>query len=336
MLFIDLSKCFQVKKRFEIATLYYLSTLYLHSLSLSRFYNPSYIMHLLEPDDNGGYRLTKKLIEHEIPRYAILSHTWGSDDQEFNWDDVTSGVGKDKNGYEKIQFCGNRATYDHINYFWVDSCCINKSSDAELSESLNSMFCWYKGAAKCYVYLSDVFAVRDGVEQSQSQWEPSFRASRWFTRGWTLQELLAPVSVEFFSRDGKRLGDKESLKLVIQDITRIATDALQGIPLARFSVTDRKKWAEKRITTRQEDAAYSMLGIFGVSMPVIYGEGKDNAFRRLECEIQRLLIGKISVLLSRVGIVLTFHFQMKTQSQPRSEGSLIHRHQMLLAPCPLK
>ncbi|PQE10620.1 NB-ARC and Ankyrin domain protein [Rutstroemia sp. NJR-2017a WRK4] len=246
-------------------------------------------MRLLEPDDNGGYRLTRKLMEHEIPRYAILSHTWGTDDQEVNFDDVTSGVGKDKNGYEKIQFCGNRAAYDHINYFWVDSCCIKKSSDAELSESLNSMFYWYKVAAKCYVYLSDVFAVHDGVEQSQSIWEPSFRASRWFTRGWTLQELLAPVSVEFFSQEGKRLGDKESLKLVIQEITKITTDALQGIPLARFSVSDRKKWAERRITTRQEDAAYSMLGIFGVSMPVIYGEGKDNASRRLECEIQRLL-----------------------------------------------
>jgi hypothetical protein len=292
-------------------------------------------MRLLKLDDDGGYRLTKKLVEHEIPRYAILSHTWGSDDQEVNFEDITFGAGKDKSGYEKIRFCGKQAAYDNIQHFWVDCCCIKRSSDAELTESLNSMFCWYKGAAKCYVYLSDVVAVHDGVEQSQSIWEPSFRASRWFTRGWTLQELLAPTSVEFFSRDGKRLGDKESLKLIIQEITGIATDALQGIPLSRFSVTDRKKWAGKRITTRKEDAAYSLLGIFGVSMPVIYGEGKDKAFRRLECEIQGLLTGKISILLSCVGTVLTFHFQMKTQSQPRSEGSLIHRHQRLLAPCPL-
>ncbi|PQE16172.1 Pfs NB-ARC and Ankyrin domain protein [Rutstroemia sp. NJR-2017a BVV2] len=246
-------------------------------------------MRLLMPNDHGGYRLTKKLMEHEIPRYAILSHTWGCDDQEVNFEDITAGIGKGKTGYEKIMFCGKQAACDSIQHFWVDSCCIKKSSDAELSESLNSMFCWYKGAAKCYVYLSDVVAIHDGVEQSQSIWEPSFRASRWFTRGWTLQELLAPTSVEFFSRDGKRLGDKESLKLIIQEITGIATDALQGIPLSRFSVTDRKKWAEKRITTRKEDAVYSILGIFGVSMPVIYGEGKDNAFRRLECEIQGLL-----------------------------------------------
>ncbi|KAM3087062.1 hypothetical protein ACMFMG_001171 [Clarireedia jacksonii] len=247
-------------------------------------------MRLLERDDAGEYRLTRKLADHEIPRYSILSHTWGTDgDEEVNFEEITSGMGKDKPGYKKIQFCGERAAFDGIEYFWVDSCCIKKSSDAELSESLNSMFRWYRGAVKCYVYLSDVVRTRNGVELPQSVWEPAFRASRWFTRGWTLQELLAPISVEFFSRDGKRLGDKGSLKLIIQEITGIATGALQGIPLSKFSVSDRKKWAERRITTMKEDAAYSLLGIFGVSMPAIYGEGRDNAFRRLECEIRGTL-----------------------------------------------
>ncbi|KAJ8067044.1 hypothetical protein OCU04_004424 [Sclerotinia nivalis] len=243
-------------------------------------------MRLLECDNADGYRLTKALLDNNIPPYAILSHTWGSDEQEVNFEDINSGNGKAKTGYEKLQFCGKQAACDNIDYFWVDTCCIKKTSDPELSESLNSMFRWYGKARKCYVYLSDVEVVQNGVEQPQSMWEKRFRASRWFTRGWTLQELLAPISIEFFSRDCCRLGDRESLKLIIHEITGIAIEALQGVPLSKFSVDDRMKWAENRISTREEDAAYSLLGIFGVSMSVIYGEGKDKAFRRLNREIE--------------------------------------------------
>ncbi|EDO04667.1 hypothetical protein SS1G_07150 [Sclerotinia sclerotiorum 1980 UF-70] len=243
-------------------------------------------MRLLECDNADGYRLTKALLDNNIPPYAILSHTWGSDEQEVNFEDINSGNGKAKTGYEKLQFCGKQAACDNIDYFWVDTCCIKKTSDPELSESLNSMFRWYKKARKCYVYLSDVEVVQNGVEQPQSVWEGRFRASRWFTRGWTLQELLAPISIEFFSRDCCRLGDRESLKLIIHEITGIAIEALQGVPLSEFNVDDRMKWAKNRISTREEDAAYSLLGIFGVSMPVIYGEGKDKAFRRLNREIE--------------------------------------------------
>ena len=118
-------------------------------------------------------------------------------------------------------------------------------------------------------------------------WESAFRKSRWFTRGWTLQELIAPPSVEFFSSEGKRLGDKKSLERQIHEITGMAVQALQGRALSEFSVDERLSWAEKRETKREEDKAYSLLGIFDIYMPLIYGEGMDNAFRRLREEIDK-------------------------------------------------
>src|SRR5947207_2310346 len=116
-------------------------------------------------------------------------------------------------------------------------------------------------------------------------WESAFRGSRWFTRGWTLQELLAPVSVEFFSREATRLGDKQSLEQQIHEITGIPVSALQGRPLSDFTVDERMFWAAKRETKREEDKAYALLGIFDVHMPLIYGEGMKNARRRLLNEI---------------------------------------------------
>jgi hypothetical protein len=150
------------------------------------------------------------------------------------------------------------------------------------------MFRWYRNAVKCYVYLSDVsqpaLSVNDAF--SHRTWESDFRKSRWFTRGWTLQELLAPPSVEFFSREGNRLGDKTSLERQIHKITGIADSALRGAALSQFSVDERFSWIERRQTTRKEDKAYSLLGIFDVFMPLIYGEGEKNAFKRLKASIQ--------------------------------------------------
>ncbi|KAF2195847.1 HET-domain-containing protein, partial [Zopfia rhizophila CBS 207.26] len=148
-----------------------------------------------------------------IPPYAILSHTW-KEGQEVTWKDLMDGTGKSKIGYDKIRFCGQQAERDGLRYFWVDACCINKSNHVELQEAINSMFRWYQNAAKCYVYLSDVSAAKRKAsdEVSKSTWEPAFRESRWFTRGWTIQELLAPHSVEFFSREGKQLGNKRTLE----------------------------------------------------------------------------------------------------------------------------
>ena len=129
-------------------------------------------------------------------------------------------TGKDKAGYKKIEFCKNQAARDGLQLCWVDTCCIDKSSSAELSEAINSMFRWYKNADKCYVYLSDVSTSEHAtnVSSSPTTWEASFQKSRWFSRGWTLQELIAPASVEFFSLEGDRLGSKRSLRRVLGDM----------------------------------------------------------------------------------------------------------------------
>jgi hypothetical protein len=148
------------------------------------------------------------------------------------------------------------------------------------------MFRWYHNAAKCYVYLEDV-STKGHDQINQSLWEPAFRRSRWFTRGWTLQELIAPVSVEFFSQEGKLLGTKKSLEIQIHEMTGIRPEALLGHGLSAFSIRERLSWAGNRETKRQEDKAYSLLGIFDISMPPLYGEGIHSAFRRLKDEIHK-------------------------------------------------
>lgn len=140
-------------------------------------------MRLLRLSDRDGLSLTKH-DDDKLPPYAILSHTWGADEDEVTFHDVKDGLGKSKAGCSKIKFCGSLARKDGILDFWVDSCCIDKDSSAELSESLNSMFRWYQRSTKCYVYLQDVSALkrdRDG----QCDWQPAFKKSRWFTRGCT-------------------------------------------------------------------------------------------------------------------------------------------------------
>lgn len=248
-------------------------------------------MRLLKRDDSGKFSLTENLFPGNIPPYATLSHTWGPETDEVSFRDLADGTGKNKAGYNKIMFCAEQARRDGLQHFWVDTCCIDQSNNNEVSEAINSMFRWYSYAARCYVYMSDV-SITDS-EQSSHQpefaWEPAFRTSRWFTRGWTLQELLAPTSVEFFALDGRRLGDKVSLGQQIHEVTGIAVAALQGAPLSQFGVEERLKWAGKRRTKREEDWAYCLLGIFGVFMPLIYGERRDNAVRRLREEIDRAL-----------------------------------------------
>jgi hypothetical protein len=144
------------------------------------------------------------------------------------------------------------------------------------------------------VYLSDVSTdtLDETNRSSVLTWEPALRKSRWFTRGWTLQELIAPSSVEFFSKDGEMLGNKRSLERQIHEITGIPVKALRGGALSDFSITERMLWAEKRETTRKEDKAYSLLGIFSVYMPLIYGEGRDSAFNRLWEGVDKASKGK--------------------------------------------
>ena len=155
-------------------------------------------MRLLRLEADDGFSLTE-FISQDVPRYAILSHTWGADGEEVTFKDLENGTGQHKSGYNKLSFCGKQAAKDGLQFFWIDTCCIDKSSSAELSEAINSMFRWYQNATKCYVFLSDVSTSSSTGIHLFSQQTPTIQHSRWFTRSWTLQELLAPKSVEFFS-----------------------------------------------------------------------------------------------------------------------------------------
>jgi uncharacterized membrane protein YhaH (DUF805 family) len=248
-------------------------------------------MRLLYYREDGGLSVTADLVDaNAIPPYAILSHTWGADGEEVIFEDLAKNAGKDKLGYKKIQLCGEQAKRDGLQYFWVDTCCINKANKAEHSLAIRSMFRWYRNAAKCYVYLSDVSASSLKAEQEESAllWNLKFRASKWFTRGWTLQELLAPSIVEFFSREWETLGDRITLKCQIHQITSVPHEVLDGAPLSRFTVDERLRWKGDRQTTREEDAWYSLSGIFDVEIAPAYSEGATSAFRRLMDEIHKL------------------------------------------------
>jgi len=220
-----------------------------------------------------------------ILKYAILSHTWGPDGEEVTYEDMIKGTEKGKPSYTKLKFCAEQAFRHGLRYSWVDTCCIDKSNNNELTTAINLMFCWYQNAARCYVYLSDVSVNTHDGQACHIEWESAFRNSRWFTRGWTLQELLAPKVVEFYSRDQVRLGDKKLFEHQIYEITGIPIEALRGRHLGSFSIEERLRWGKKRQTTEEEDKSYCLLGIFNVSMPLVYGEGYAKAMKRLLREI---------------------------------------------------
>jgi hypothetical protein len=238
-------------------------------------------MRLLEIQPDGCFSLTNDHAENERLQYAVLSHTWGDDGDEVTIDDLNKGTGAHKPGYKKISFCAEQAKRDGLRYFWVDTCCIDKKSSAELSEAINSMYRWYNQAAICYAFLTDVCWTNDAAEV-----EARFKSSRWFTRGWTLQELIAPRSVVFFSTEWRPMGTKSQLATTLSIITGIDSDYLDGKDHSLASISKRMFWASSRTTTRSEDIAYCLLGIFDINMPLIYGEGK-RAFRRLQEEIMK-------------------------------------------------
>ena len=170
----------------------------------------------------------------------------------------------------------------------MDTCCINKASDSELTEAITSIFRWYRDAKKCYVYLTDVSTSTDDDNSIGPDWQQAFRRSRWFTRGWTLQGLIAPKSVEFFSKEGALLGSKTTLEQPIHEITTVPIDVLSGALLSQFPTAERMRWTTNR------NRAYYLLGIFNVFMPLLYGEG-DNAFIRLEEELDRSSQSRYSI-----------------------------------------
>jgi hypothetical protein len=285
-------------------------------------------MRLLYTTGDGRLEWTEDLIGDKIPPYAILSHTWGGQEATFkdlrNYSNIEEVDEKVKEGYGKIFFCAQQAKRHGLNHFWVDTCCIDKANNTELSKAINSMFRWYQNAKKCYVFLSDV-----GSDTLEGDGELAFRQSRWFKRGWTLQELLAPHSVEFFSKEGARLGDKESLKHSIYEVTGIPIEALLGSDLSEFDVAKRFSWAASRQTTEEEDGAYCLFGIFGVHLPLIYGEGKENALDRLRSAAilkykgrshdQEEKLGKIRSWLSAPDPSTNYH---KAHKQRQTETGL--------------
>jgi hypothetical protein len=249
-------------------------------------------MRLLRIEDNGEF----SLVDYEgssVPPYAILSHRWGPNHEEVNYEDLIRNTGKKKAGYRKLTFCAKQALRDDLQFFWVDTCCIDKSNSVEYSEAINSMFRWYQDAKLCYVYLSDVFkSTPNWHGKSSWKWKRAFKKSKWFTRGWTLQELLAPKDVIFYDRNGNMLGTKSEHAHWISKITAIDTEALLDSEnthvrterLKSFCVAKKMSWASRRTTSRTEDMAYCLLGIFDVNMPLLYGEG-ERAFIRLQEEI---------------------------------------------------
>lgn len=231
----------------------------------------------------------EEFFDINIPRYAILSHTWSDGEVSLqDWEDRKNR--RFKPGYKKIANACALAVKDDLEYIWVDTNCIDKSSSAELSEAVNSMFTWYRRSHVCYAFLEDVpFASIRECSQAGS----AFRESRWFTRGWTLQELIAPGEVKFYSQDWQELGSKVDLALPISETTGIAAWCLlrgkftKSNPLRGYSVAQRLSWASRRATTRIEDQAYSLLGLFDITMPLVYGEGSEAFTRLLEAIIRK-------------------------------------------------
>ncbi|KAK0105206.1 hypothetical protein ONS95_004399 [Cadophora gregata] len=211
----------------------------------------------------------------DIPSYAILSHRWSDPEVVFQDLESVNGVEIARTNV-KISGCCAQAARDGYEYVWIDSCCIDKSSSAELSEAINSMFRWYKDAIICYVYMSDVyFSESNPVPNKQS-----FKSSAWFTRGWTLQELLAPDMIVFYDKSWNEIGTKATLKSIIEETTRIT----HLFDFSKACIAQKMSWAAMRTTTRVEDEAYCLMGLFGINMPILYGEGM-NAFLRLQQEI---------------------------------------------------
>lgn len=274
-------------------------------------------MRLLERTPYGDF-VFREFGNKEIPAYAILSHTWSTNnDEEVSFQDIEAGTGKSKVGWRKIQFCARKAAANHLRYFWIDTCCIDKRSSAELSESINSMYRWYQQAKICFAYIEDwppELSWADLIstipsEQAQNKYNSKFRTKqsksrkntqlkslssttaplRWFTRGWTLQELIAPRKLEFFDKTWNSRGMKSDHTVItnLSRITGIAHSVLSDggdNSLRSICHGQRMSWAAYRETSRVEDIAYCLLGIFQINMPLLYGEG-ENAFVRLQEEI---------------------------------------------------
>lgn len=241
-------------------------------------------MRLLHTTTQKLVEKTPEELRKDNIRYAILSHTWGPN--EVVYDDIVRGTERTKNPNSliKVQGACQQACSNGYDYIWIDTCCIDKSSSAELSEAINSMYTWYEMAEVCYAFIEDF----NSESLASPENKASFAASRWFTRGWTLQELLAPANMIFFTRDWVSLGEKRAISPFLAEITGIDATIMAGeCPIESASLAKRMSWMARRQTTRPEDSAYCLLGIFSINMPMLYGEGGRRAFLRLQEEIMK-------------------------------------------------
>ena len=224
----------------------------------------------------------------ETPDYAILSHRWGH--EEVSYQAMQDGSGRSLQGWAKIENVCRLANSQDLRFAWVDTCCIDKKSSAELSEAINSMWNWYRDSKVCVVYLADVSD--SGASNQHSGWwdnsdfAKAFVASKWFTRGWTLQELLAPVTLVFYDSAWNRIAARSDINGLVSEATGIRPDELNRRLYRYTSISRRMSWAAHRTTKRVEDEAYSLMGLFGVNMPLLYGEGR-RAFHRLQLTIMQ-------------------------------------------------
>lgn len=244
-----------------------------------------------------------EFFDSDVPKYAILSHRWGS--QEVGFKEMRKRTAPRGPGLRKIKQCCRLAASRGLRWVWIDTCCIDKRSSAELSEAINSMYRWYERSSECYVYLADfqlsprelsdkislgVFERYGGTEwlAQKESFKQRFSDSLWFTRGWTLQELLAPEDPIFYDAEWNRIGGCKDLGPEISTATRIPESQFDLKFLSSpASVATKMSFAAHRITSREEDIAYCLLGLFDVAMPLLYGEGAFNAFQRLQIEIMR-------------------------------------------------
>ncbi|OQN96246.1 hypothetical protein B0A48_17808 [Cryoendolithus antarcticus] len=264
----------------------------------------------------------EEFLDHRQVEYSILSHCWSQDrnDREVTYEDFITGANREGQGWTKILRLCEISQKHGYDWTWIDTCCIDKSSSAELSEAINSMWKWYEASAECFVFLGDCRVdhlpsfeicrhsrcddprlcdstmmaqhLDQFTEQEHTRFA-KFGNSTWFSRGWTLQELLAPTRVVFFNQRYVCLGNKEGLAAWIARYSGIPmeyivrpSDVLNSSYGRYPSVAGRMSWAARRTTTREEDQAYCLLGVFGVNMPLLYGEGRK-AFGRLQEEIMR-------------------------------------------------
>ncbi|KAK7437912.1 hypothetical protein VKT23_018347 [Stygiomarasmius scandens] len=239
----------------------------------------------------------------KYPPYAILSHRWLGNEVTYQEYLQPRDETRKKSGYRKILQACNQARLDGFEYIWIDTCCIDQKNKEEVAQNVKSMYAYYGNSDVCYAYLVDVTRAAR-ISNRRHLW----KQSGWFKRGWTLQELVAPREVVFFDSYWIRIGDKESLKDEIHDLTGIPSSVLEGSkPLVEIDIRERMSWCAGRRTTKPADVAYSLLGILGVQLEPDYNEDVASAFRRLQtalieaypkafktfedtCDIHRILI----------------------------------------------